>query len=104
MKSARRSRVHRSLIEPQLIAGVEKPFAVVNFTLAVVFVAELHLWFYLPIGVGAHLVLRHLTRRDPFTRAAYIRYNRQADAYDPWPHARMRRGTRPPGWGRGVLC
>ena len=96
--------LHRSLVEPQLIGGVERPLAIVNATLALVFVADLHFYFYLVVAVGLHLVLRRITRADPFTRKIYIKYNLQGDVYDPWPHARLRRGKRPAGFGRGMLC
>jgi type IV secretory pathway TrbD component len=96
--------LHQALVEPMLIAGVEKPFAIVNVTLAITLVGDLHLWGWLPIAVLAHLVLRHITRDDPFTRQIYVRYNRQPDSYDPWVHVRMRRGLRPAGYGRGMPC
>lgn len=102
---ARHTPVHSVLLEPQLVAGVEKPFAIVNATLAVVFVADLHVWVWLPVAALVHLLLRRATRRDPFMRAVYIGYNRQADAYDPWAHAPAGgNGARPRGWGRGQLC
>jgi type IV secretion system protein TrbD len=96
--------LRRSLVEPQLIAGVEKPFAVVNATLATVFVADLHIYSYIAIAVSIHILLRRITKADPFMRRIYIKYNLQADAYDPWPHVRQRRNWRPSGFGRGMLC
>jgi len=97
--------VYGVLLEPQLVAGVEKPFAIMNATLAAVFVLDLHVWCYVPVAAGIHFLLRHATRHDPFMRPIYIRYNRQADAYDPWCHARIDRcRARPRGWGRGTLC
>lgn len=73
----------RVLTEPCLILGVEKPFAITNFTLAMVLAGELHLFGFLPVALAVHLALRQATRRDPFTRQVYVRYNRQADRYEP---------------------
>lgn len=89
---ARISPVARVLTEPCLILGVEKPFAITNFTLAMVLVGELHLFFFAGVAVLTHLVLRRITRGDPFTRTAYIRYNLQADTYEPWIASDFRQG------------
>ncbi len=102
--AGRISPLHQSLVEPLLIAGVEKPFAIVNATLTIALVGDLHMFGWLPIAVLAHLILRRITQDDPFTRQIYVKYNRQADSYDPWPHVRTSRGRRPPGFGRAMAC
>lgn len=97
--------VHAALLEPQLVGGVERPLAILNATVAGVFVLDLHVWCYLPVAVGIHWLLRRATRQDPFMRPIYARYARQADAYDPWPHAARSGGpVRPRPVGRGLLC
>ena len=96
--------VARVLTEPCLILGVEKPFAIVNFTLAMVIGGELHLWGFLLINLAVHLTLRRITRRDPFARQIYIRYNLQGDRYMPWIQSRLRQGRRPFDAALGVLC
>ena len=102
--SQRCSVLHGSLVEPLLIAGVEKPLAIVNATLAMVVVADLRLYAWLPVAAGLHLLMRHINRDDPFTRRIYAKYNLQGTHYDPWPHVGQRRGRRPQGYGRGMLC
>ena len=102
--SVRVTPVARVLTEPCLILGVEKPFAIANFTLAMVLVGELHLLAFVLVSLLVHLVLRHATRGDPFTRQAYIRYNLQGDDYEPWIHAQLRQGRRPCPGLRAVLC
>lgn len=104
MIERRVSPLHQSLVEPLLIAGVEKPFAIVNATLSIALVGDLHMFGWLPIAVLAHLILRRITLGDPFTRQIYVKYNRQADSYDPWPHVRTQRGRRPLGFGRAMAC
>ncbi len=107
MNQSTRERVsplHQSLVEPLLIAGVEKPFAIVNATLTIALVGDLHMFGWLPIAVLAHLILRRITQDDPFTRQIYVKYNRQADSYDPWSHVRTSRGRRPVGFGRAMAC
>ena len=51
-----------------------------------------------------HWFLRALCRHDPLTRRAYIKYQYQADAYDPWPQLTLKRNPRPYGFGRATLC
>lgn len=98
------SPLHQSLVEPLLIAGVEKPFAIVNATLTIALVGDLRMFGWLPIALLIHLILRRITLDDPFTRQIYVKYNRQADSYDPWPHVRAYRGQRPLGFGRAMAC
>jgi len=100
----RETPVARVLTEPCLILGVEKPFAIVNFTLAMVIGGELHLWGFLFINLAVHFTLRRITRGDPFARQIYIRYNLQADRYFPWIQSRLRQGARPFGLSHGVMC
>jgi type IV secretory pathway TrbD component len=100
----RETLVARVLTEPCLILGVEKPFAIVNFTLAMVIGGELHLWGFLLINLVVHLTLRRITRRDPFARQIYIRYNLQGDRYSPWIQSRLRQGRRPFDAFLGALC
>ncbi len=94
---------YRCLWEPLLIAGVEKPFAIVNITLAIAMVGDLHLWAWLPVALLFHVFMRHITADDPWIRRIYVRYNQQADAFDPWVAPRMKRGCRPEGMGRGMM-
>lgn len=98
------NRLHAALVEPLLIAGVEKPFAIVNATMAIALVGDLHLYGWIPLAVLAHLVLRRITQDDPFTRQIYVKYNQQGDRYEPWPHVRGHRGRRPEGFGRVMAC
>jgi type IV secretory pathway TrbD component len=100
----RETPVARVLTEPCLILGVEKPFAIVNFTLAMVMGGELHLWGFLIINFVVHLTLQHITKRDPFARQIYIRYNLQGDRYEPWIQSHMRQGRRRFDLSLGVLC
>ncbi|NDU86596.1 MAG: hypothetical protein G3I09_00205 [Ferrovum sp.] len=102
--AGRLSPCYSCLWEPLLIAGVEKPFAIVNATLAIALVGDLHFYGWLGVALLIHGFLRHITADDPFMRQIYARYNRQADSYDPWPHAGSGRGKRPAGWGRGLVC
>jgi type IV secretory pathway TrbD component len=102
--AVRVSPVARVLTEPCLILGVEKPFAIANLTLAMVLAGELHLLAFLPVSLLVHLVLRQATRGDPFTRQVYIRYNLQADHYDPWIRPQLQQGAvRAAGLG-SALC
>ena len=100
----RATAVYRSLLEIKTIGGVEDRLAIMNGTFAIAIVVGLGLWPYIALAAALHLILARITRRDPFSRRIYMRYNTQADRYDPWPHARQRHGRRPQGFGRGTLC
>ncbi|MBU6460732.1 MAG: VirB3 family type IV secretion system protein [Proteobacteria bacterium] len=100
----RQSRVHRSLLEIHTLAGVERRLAILNWTIAAVFVLGAGFILYLAVALLLHGLLRWMTRKDPYLRMIYVRYNTQADDYDPWPHALQRQTCRPRGFGRGLLC
>ena len=104
MVPPRRTRIYRSLMEIKTIGGVERGLAIMNATIAVALTIGLHVWGYVIAAIGLHMILAYLTKRDPYMRLVYIRYNTQAHVYDPWPHAVQRRGQRPHGFGRGSLC
>lgn len=102
--TARTTPVHKSLLEIKTIGGAEAKLAIFNGTLTAVCVMGLKIWPFIFMGIAVHLVLVRLTKNDPFLRQIYIRYNRQAFTYDPWPHAVQRYNQRPLGFCRGVLC
>lgn len=99
---SRRTPVAQVLTEPCLILGVEKPFAILNFMLAMVMAGELHVWAFFLLSMGFHFILRQITRRDPFTRQIYIRYIQQGPCYLPWILATLKPNARPQAY-RGVL-
>jgi type IV secretion system protein VirB3 len=100
----RRTPVHRSLLEMKTLAGVEDRLAILNATFALAITMGAGLWHWLFIAVFLHLLAARLTRHDPWLRQVYAGYVLQADAYDPWPRPGMRRGRRPDGFGRDLLC
>lgn len=100
----RQTVVHRSLLEVKTLGGVEDRLAILNGTLTLAIMMGLRIYLYAVAGIFLHVLLRYITRRDPFTRRIYMRYNRQWDIYDPWPHKRQRHHLRPEGFGRGMLC
>lgn len=99
----RATKIHKSLMEVKTIGGVERNLFILNQTFMLTFVMGLQMMFYIPIGVILHFILVRATKKDPFLRLIYLRYNRQGDRYDPWPHAIQRHNSRPEGFGRGVL-
>jgi len=96
--------VYGVLVQPLLIAGVEKPFAIVNVTLGLVMAGELHFYGWLCVTFLTHVWLKRMTKNDPFTRKIYIKYNRQGDVYESWLDVHSHRTKRPLGYGRGGSC
>lgn len=100
----RASQVHQSLLETKSIMGAERGFALANGTIAAAMIINLHILAWIPIALALHVFLVWLHGKDPMMRHIYIRYNRQAHRYDPWPHAEALYNPRPQGFGRGMLC
>jgi type IV secretory pathway TrbD component len=101
----RKHRLHASLTEVQLIAGVERSLAIVNWTLTLAIVMRTGMWLLLIVGAATHMILRQVTKKDPQFRVIYQRFVGQGHRYDPWPQAaKSARYKRPPGFDQEGLC
>ncbi|MDE3021168.1 MAG: VirB3 family type IV secretion system protein [Pseudomonadota bacterium] len=99
----RKNPFYRSLNLVETAGGAEKSLAVLNFTLGLAFVyATKILWLPIPFAF-MHIFLRWLTKKDPFIRKSYIKYNRMSDRLDPWPSQNMKKAWRPEGFCRGIM-
>ena len=58
--------LHRSLVEPMLLAGLPRTVALVLWTAVGAFVLGLHQVWVLPIGLVAHLAAGAVTKADPY--------------------------------------
>lgn len=95
---------YRALNTQETVGGAEKSYAVLIFTMGL---ATLYATHYLPFAaffIAMFFLLRWLTKKDPFIRRAYIKYNIQSDRWDPWPSRKLRNKWRPDGFNRGVRC
>lgn len=100
----RYTRVYRCLNEVKSLAGGERGLVISNTTLAAATVMAFKSFLWLPIAVGIQAFLVWLYKKDPMSRLIYIRYNAQADRYDPWPSADTEVNSRPDGFDKGNLC
>lgn len=91
------------LLRPMLLAGVEPRLFLLNVGVMTVMLVLLNAWYWIILAWMLHQALKALTRSDPAARHIYIRYQQQADHYEPWPESRPRSGLRPQGAGRGRL-
>jgi type IV secretory pathway TrbD component len=57
--------LHRSLVEPMLLAGLPRTVALVLWTSVGAFAFGLHQVWTLPVGVVVHLAAAAATRADP---------------------------------------
>ena len=57
--------VHRSLVEPMLLAGLPRTVALVLWTAVGAFAFGLHQVWTLPIGIALHVAAAAATRSDP---------------------------------------
>lgn len=100
----RLSPVYRSLNEEKTLAGAERGLVIVNVTAAASIVMVFESWAWVPVAFGIHAFLVWLHKQDPLMRKVYLRYNRQKDRYDPWPHSKDTLNSRPEGFDKGNLC
>lgn len=101
---ARATPVHKSLLEPKLMGGVEHRLAILNGTMFAAMIMGLESLWVVPIGVLSHMVLRWLTKKDAHIVRIYGQYRILGDIYDPWVRRNLRTNMRPKGFSRGVLC
>lgn len=57
--------VHRSLVEPMLMAGLPRTVGFVLWTTVAAFAMGLRQVWVLPIGIALHIVCAAVTRSDP---------------------------------------
>jgi len=58
--------LHRSLVEPMLLAGLPRTVALVLWTGAAAFAFGLHQIWVLPLGIVLHAVGAAATKADPY--------------------------------------
>ena len=58
--------LHRSLVEPMLLAGLPRTVALVLWTRVGAFAFGLHQIWVLPLGIVVHLAAAAATRADPY--------------------------------------
>ncbi len=115
IESQRRSPVRHFLSEVPMAAGIEWRLfrawiaVTASIILGAIMIAS---WIVAAIGMAASIALfyflRNANREDPLARRKYLRYSRQADAYEPWPQIRKSwtgaaPNSRPFGFGRDRL-
>ncbi len=96
--------IHFSLLQPRQIGGVDVKLLLVNLGTFILFVVSLHFLYYTIVNIVIHMFSKRVCKNDQFILAAYIKYARQSDVYDPWPHVGQRRFARPSGFAKGMLC
>jgi type IV secretion system protein VirB3 len=57
--------LHRSIVEPMLLAGLPRTVALVLWTTVGAFAFGLHQIWVLPIGIALHLAAATATKADP---------------------------------------
>jgi type IV secretory pathway TrbD component len=57
--------LHRSIVEPMLLAGLPRAVALVLWTTVGAFAFGLHQIWVLPIGIAVHLAAAAATKADP---------------------------------------
>lgn len=102
------SLVRQGLTEQLLVAGVEPRLILLNagfflfvFVLFRSYLPLVLIWAMLALFL--HQALKPASKRDPFLRRIYLRYQMQADRYEPFPAIDARLNKRPVGSGHGTV-
>jgi type IV secretory pathway VirB3-like protein len=59
-----KKRVHRSLLQREMVAGIPQLGLLLLFLLGLIFVYGLHLYFFIVPIVLFYFVMRHMTKKD----------------------------------------
>jgi len=97
------SQLYTSLTTPFTIMGVEPRLLGLNVGVSIIMIALFRAYWWIALTWVVHQAFKSLSRNDPMIRVIYVRYQTQADRYEPWPEGRSVRGLRPIGGGRGLL-
>lgn len=96
--------IHFSLNQPRQIGGVDTKLLLINVGTLILFVISLHIIYYVLVNIVAHIFSKRICSIEQFIVPVYVKYTRQGDVYDPWPHVTQRRFSRPNGFAKGILC
>lgn len=96
--------IHTSLTEVPTLGGVEYPLAIFNGTVSMVFLMGMNMPWFIIVGIIVHVLLSHITKRDPHIRKIYQKYITQGWRYDPWPSPEPGRHPRPDGFAPLEMC
>lgn len=76
-------KVHRSLLQRELMAGIPQAGLLGLFVLAVIFIYAFSLYFMaIPLAI-LYLVMRHLTKADPWLIDIVLENIQQKDVFIP---------------------
>jgi len=64
VRSGLGSRVHASLLTPDLRGGVPRRPAILNGTLTAAVFQATYIWWVIGLGIGVHWVMAQMTKRD----------------------------------------
>jgi len=74
-------KLHKSLTEPILIAGVPRKLALMNGTLTAAFALGAQSLIAIPIGIAFHIVFAVVTLIEPCFFEALIRHMKRSDRW-----------------------
>ncbi len=75
--------LHRSLVEPMLLAGLPRTVALVLWTAVGAFAFGLHQIWVLPLGIGLHVGAAAATKADPYVFAIVLTALKTPKRLDP---------------------
>ena len=71
----------QALLTPMLWAGVPRTFGIANALGTAYLLLGLHWWWAAPVGLGLHMVVKLLTKHDPWWVDVLLRYVRAKRFY-----------------------
>ena len=96
--------VHHCLLEVKSAGGAEFQPVVFNVAVCLIMLIGPNIMWWPGVSYFIHKLLEWMFNRDPYLSRIFVRYMKEGDIYDPWPHANQFHNKRPFGAGRDLPC
>ncbi len=105
IEQLRRTPVYNALMRERLTFGIDTDIAESIIVVCLFFtLSPLHFYYFIGIGFLVYFLVLLYAGDDPHALKVLMKYVRQGDHYEPFPHSAQQRNLRPLGFGRGALC
>jgi len=105
IEELRKTPVYNALMREKLTFGIDSDIAESIIAVCLFFtVSPLHFYYFIAVGFFAWFLVLLYAGDDPRALKVLIKYVKQGDHYEPFPHAVQTRNVRPEGFGKAVLC
>jgi type IV secretory pathway VirB3-like protein len=105
IEELRKTPVYNALMRERLTFGIDSDIAESIIVVCLFFiVSPLHFYYFIGVGVFSWFLVLLYAGDDPRALKVLMKYVKQGDLYEPFPHSNQTRNLRPAGFGRMELC